>query len=490
MRTPVSLLILWLALAQTVSCEDTRSVRIAEDRLSMHLANVPHLQAEPEFTAAACVAMWLKHLGHDTDADAVQDLISIPLPEGRGLNAEELERALHRIGCTRTREQMIIPDGPRRELTLVEALNRIRTDLHAGVASIVPLRSRPAAGSGVRFLLVLGYDDRKGTVILHDPSLAQASDGGGVYRHVSRERFVSLWPAPGGNGSTRTVRFRLPRAEKLNAPEAQTVFTNADYLRAVAEVKPRLPEGFTLLVEPPFVVIGDESPARVGQRAIRTVRWCAMRLQERYFRKSPPAIYTIWLFKDKASYRKHTKLFFNYTPSTPYGYASSREKALVMNIATGGGTLCHEMVHAYMAGNFPDAPPWFNEGLGSLYEQSSEREGAGEATAHIVGLTNWRLAGLQKAIRAGRLPTFKALCEMDEEAFYGEGSGNHYAQARYLLYYLQETERLHGMYHQFVKNAEDDPSGYKTLQKILDEKDMKAFQERWSKWVLKLRFER
>jgi len=46
----------------------------------------------------------------------------------------------------------------------------------------------------------------------------------------------------------------------------------------------------------------------------------------------------------------------------------------------------HEIVHPFMAANFPDCPAWFNEGLASLYEQSSERDGK------IIGLTNWRLA--------------------------------------------------------------------------------------------------
>jgi len=37
----------------------------------------------------------------------------------------------------------------------------------------------------------------------------------------------------------------------------------------------------------------------------------------------------------------------------------------------------------------------FNEGLASLYEQSAERDG------RIIGQTNWRLRGLQSAIRKG-----------------------------------------------------------------------------------------
>ena len=31
------------------------------------------------------------------------------------------------------------------------------------------------------------------------------------------------------------------------------------------------------------------------------------------------------------------------------------------------------MVHPFVEANFPDCPAWFNEGLGSLYEQCAER---------------------------------------------------------------------------------------------------------------------
>lgn len=153
-----------------------------------------------------------------------------------------------------------------------------------------------------------------------------------------------------------------------------------------------------------------------------------------------------------------------------------------MNIATGGGTLCHEIVHAYVASNFPDCPAWFNEGLGSLYEQSGTR---GE---RVVGLTNWRLAGLKKEIQAGNLPSFESLLSTTTYQFYNMAKGNNYAQARYLCYYLQEKGLLVKFYDAFIRNTKKDPSGYETLKKTLKESDMADFKKRWEKWVLKLRF--
>jgi len=156
-----------------------------------------------------------------------------------------------------------------------------------------------------------------------------------------------------------------------------------------------------------------------------------------------------------------------------------------MNIATGGGTLVHEMVHAFIRTNFPACPTWFNEGLASLYEQSSDRGG------HIHGGTNWRLAGLQDAIRAGHLTSFKALTATTSDEFYHKDRGANYAQARYLCYYLQEHGLLVKFYHSFVAAQPSDPTGYATLLKVLDLKDdqtRQEFQKSWEQYVLGLRF--
>jgi len=156
-----------------------------------------------------------------------------------------------------------------------------------------------------------------------------------------------------------------------------------------------------------------------------------------------------------------------------------------MNISTGGGTLVHEIVHPFMRENFPECPPWFNEGLASLYEASSEKEG------HISGMINWRFKGLEQAIKAGKTISFERLMAMDETQFYGRDSGaaynQFYAQARYLCYYLQEKGLLTKFYREFVANAKTDPTGFSTLKRVTGEPDPEAFQKKWEKFILSLR---
>lgn len=259
------------------------------------------------------------------------------------------------------------------------------------------------------------------------------------------------------------------------------VTNSADLQKHADQLKTKLKNrGFTVLIETPFVVVGDEAEDVVKQRTQDTVKWTVERLKKDYFTKDPANILEIWLFKDDLSYRKHAKEFFNDEPETPYGYYSPSNKALVMNIATGGGTLVHEIVHPFIEANFPDCPAWFNEGLGSLYEQSGEVDG------HIHGFTNWRLPGLQKGINKKIVPTFKALTSMPDREFYREDTGTNYAQARYLCYYLQQKKLLTKFYKKFLIDRKTDPTGYKTLQKVTGERDMKVFQRKWEAFVLNL----
>jgi len=267
--------------------------------------------------------------------------------------------------------------------------------------------------------------------------------------------------------------------EPAAAPDTEPVA--ADFAAHVEQLKKKLPSpDFTIVIQPPFVVIGDEPAAEVTQHSEQTVKWAVDKLKLDFFSRDPKEILDIWLFKDAASYERNAVLLFGEKPTTPYGYYSSHHKALVMNISTGGGTLVHEIVHPFIEANFPACPSWLNEGLGSLYEQ------CGEVRGHIHGYPNWRLPGLQKAIKAGTVPSFKRLTALDTSGFYNDERGDNYAQARYLCYYLQQRGLLVKFYREFHAHQKQDPTGYQSLRKILGRVDMKVFKTQWEKYVLGL----
>lgn len=264
---------------------------------------------------------------------------------------------------------------------------------------------------------------------------------------------------------------------------AATASASPDFAGHIKALRGKLAaKGLTdvsIRIEEPFVVVGDQGDDALARDA-RTVRWAADKLEADFFAKRPTKILDIYLFHDAASYERGVKLLTTDAPDTPYGFYSPSAQGLFMNIATGGGTLVHEIVHPYVEADFPDAPPWLNEGLGSLFEQSAEQDG------HIVGLTNWRLAGLQRAIEQGDVPTFSSLMHLGSNEFYGDDQGINYAESRYLLYYLQQTGKLRGFYKAFRAAHAKDPSGFQTLTKTVG--DLEKLQPAWQSWVAKLKF--
>jgi hypothetical protein len=439
--------------------------------------NVPHVKQRPDFCGEACVEMVLRKLGKKGDQDYVFNMSSLDPAYGRGCYSADLKRALKQIGFT-PGEVFFNIDVAHADDEIEAQWKSLHADLVQGIPSIVCMHYDATPKTTEHMRLVVGYRAATDEVIYLDPADATAG-----YRRMKRDMFLSLWPLKYEQAKWLIVRFRM-EASDIKEPPATTGFSNADYAQHILALKKTLPDGFSLFIERPFVVVGNGPSDSVKSRCQGTVKWAVELLKRDYFQRDPDEIITIWLFQDDASYRQYAKSVFGDEPDTPYGYYSPAHRALIMNIGTGGGTLVHEIVHPFVRANFPKCPAWLNEGLGSLYEQSGERDG------HIIGRPNWRLPGLQRAIKADAVPSFKELTSTTDSEFYGDDKGTNYAQARYLCYYLQEQGKLTKFYHEFVANQKDDPTGYQTLVKTLGERDMDAFKKRWETFVLKLRLAR
>ncbi|MBT3217986.1 MAG: DUF1570 domain-containing protein [Proteobacteria bacterium] len=436
------------------------------------IEGMPYVQQKPDFCGEACAEMVLQKLKIGIDQDEVFARTGVDPALGRGAWTKELKVALEDIGFDIGQVWYTAAN----EKEVMVQWSSLYSDLQQGIPSIICTHFDEQPNTTEHFRLIVGYDAGKDDVIYHDPAIANGS-----YLKMDKAQFLRLWPLKYNPKQWTIVRFRLP-GEGLTGTQTMKSNNEADYAQKVMAMKPRVPAGFTIVVEPPFVVVGDEPAPVVQRRAQNTVAWSVSRLKKDYFKKNPDDIWEIWLFNDKRSYEHHAWTLFGDKPDTPYGYASSEHNALVMNIATGGGTLVHEIVHPFLDANFENVPSWFNEGLASLYEQSSSR---GD---HIVGLTNWRLAGLQEAIEADSVPAFKWLMAQSTNDFYNRDPGTNYAQSRYLLYYLQEKGLLVTYYNRFYDQRKTDPTGFQSLKVVLGRDDIDTFQKEWEEWLMKLHF--
>ena len=249
--------------------------------------------------------------------------------------------------------------------------------------------------------------------------------------------------------------------------------------KALAGMRKELGPAFRYRTIRCFAAAGDAHPLRFARVCEHTLGSCYDAYQKQFFKEKPKHVYRVYLFKNDASYRSHAKKLFGRTPSTPFGYYLHSRRALVMNIGTGGGTLVHEMFHALVAEDFPEIPAWANEGIASLFEQCQVTESG------LVGLVNWRLPILQRAIRKKELPSLRKMMTVGDVGFYRSRGGN-YAAARYFMLYLQKKAVLVTFYKTFRDNYKQDRTGVKFAEKVLGSK-LEEVEPEWRKWVMKLK---
>jgi hypothetical protein len=250
-----------------------------------------------------------------------------------------------------------------------------------------------------------------------------------------------------------------------------------------AELARRLGEGGTMRIEPPFVVAGNLPADRLAGYLRWSIHRPAKAMWACYFDARPTRPITVLLLRDEASYRDTARRLMGDTGVAHFGYYKPSRRTLVMNISTGTGTLVHELTHALIAYDFPRVPDWFNEGLASLHEQCRVED------ARIVGLVNWRLPGLQRAIREGTLrPLGELIAARD---FYRNQVGRNYAQARYLCLYLQRQGKLIELYRRlraaYGSATSPDPATDVRILESVSGRSMEQLDADLRAWAMELR---
>jgi hypothetical protein len=185
---------------------------------------------------------------------------------------------------------------------------------------------------------------------------------------------------------------------------------------------------------------------------------------------------TIFAFRDRESYRYNLRRLWNEEPISPYGHYHYARRQIVFNCSTGLGTMVHEMVHALMDAEMPRAPIWFAEGLASLYEHCSFRDG------RIRGVANWRLPELQAALAAGECPSLAGILTMSDAEFKGPRESLHYAVVRHFCLYLEEQGLLRRFYRRYRDRFAEDPSGRRFLEEVC-EAPLAQLDARWQAWA-------
>lgn len=265
----------------------------------------------------------------------------------------------------------------------------------------------------------------------------------------------------------------------LGPAEEKPVVLESQLDAAMAKLRKELGEGFIFGQTKPFVIAGNIPEAELESIHDYTIKLCSEALYKDFFTQKPDYVLKVYLLKDAQTYEDYCEKTLGQKPSTPYGFYQYASRSLIMNIGTGTGTLVHEMVHALIKPDFPDVPAWFNEGLGSLYEQCRVESGS------LRGLINWRYQGLMEAQRNNKLMPLNKLFGTSDTEFYGENSRIRYAQARYFCLYLQEHKVLPRFYKKFKESFDDDKTGIKAAEELLN-KPIEEIDRDWQAWIRKV----
>lgn len=271
---------------------------------------------------------------------------------------------------------------------------------------------------------------------------------------------------------------------------ASRPFTPAELEAERASLQDDAGPSFQSVVVAPFVILAqsDSHDRRTLDEAAQTVAWARDRLRASFFEREPGRIVSIWVFPDEESYMRGASATLGTIPTTPYGFYRPCKRQLVVDAGLGWGTMVHELVHAFMAADFPDAPVWMQEGLASLFEAPRDAP-AESGGASLRGDVNWRLPALQEAIARRRAPSFDEMFEGSRGDFDGKRGALLYAMSRYLLHYLQEKSLLVGFYRAFREAVDRDPTGRATLA-LAASTDLVALRHEFEAYVGTLRFSR
>ncbi len=148
-----------------------------------------------------------------------------------------------------------------------------------------------------------------------------------------------------------------------------------------------------------------------------------------------------------------------------------------------GRVLLHEFTHALHHADAASVeqrhPVWICEGLASLFEAAE----IDDDTLHPR--TDLRLVTLQRAIRTENLIDLDVFVEIEADEF-SRRAQICYAQARYLMLYLLEKDKLRRWYGLYKDGYDKDKTCRKALEKALGS-DIEKIQEDWVDWARELK---
>ena len=256
-----------------------------------------------------------------------------------------------------------------------------------------------------------------------------------------------------------TSKITDPRLELL-----EEIYDNMDYDNIILKYKEKVPSSATITRFRYYVIFSDLDENTTYNLIDKDIRHTADAMTKHYVSALPDSVTPVFLFKDYDTYENFAvnTIGLESGDLSPYGFYKISKNVIVIRYVSWKGSTSHEITHSFTRYDFPDMPSWFDEGLASLHEKYIYTDKS------MKGGFSWRIVALRRAFRENTYTGIKTMMETNDNELYGKRSSFYYAQSRYLLMYIQQTDLLDKYYKLFRDAYDEDNTGITQLEKTLN----------------------
>jgi hypothetical protein len=247
---------------------------------------------------------------------------------------------------------------------------------------------------------------------------------------------------------------------------------------AAKKLRASLGIDWNIIIREPFVLGGDATAEELDERYKKTVVPTARALAFSYFSETPRNPIVLLICSSDDRFRECNLRLDDQERNQYSGIYVRKHRRVIVNIASGEGTLAHELTHSLAHADFPTMPEWFEEGLASLHEECEfSTDGL-----HLIGNSNWRHEVAFEALERGEL---RLIEDVSSNRFGSPHRANiDYAYVRSLCLYLQKRGLLEQFYHACRSNAGSDPTGLRSLCQVAHAANPRAIDDAFRVWLI------
>lgn len=336
-----------------------------------------------------------------------------------------------------------------------------------------------------------------------------------IYRHISRYNYRAILNEKNNCNSSNLIVARLSKEppgvygkggisqKSLEISEKEFSDTMKKFDSRIYKIKrgflSRLfskPEdkmknlagsGYNAVIHGHFIVVGNLPESELHEEG-KDLEETITRFLTQFKMEEPKYYTTVYLFPSSDKMvefaRKNHEIDI---PPSMWGYTFAYDSSIVIRTSGGMGTIGHEVFHALLNHNFPESPPWLNEGMSALFEEFKWEE---DRMVGTYRKKHWRIRYLVRDRK--KRSSISELIAMDWSEF-DDKFAFHYnhATAKFFAMYLQDKlKKLENVYQAFRNENFLEGSGdiaeknKEVLLKTLDKKSIDEIDDDFHLWLI------